>query len=100
MTTSTGRGGSAPERDVLAFTVPGMHDFVLQLGKVDVTMRGRGRCRPSTPTSGIVQPVPDAASELAGTFPLACDVPNQPYNMQDTQPSTSVPSSAIWRRRM
>lgn len=38
--------------------------------------------------------------EFLGRFPpvaLDCELP---YNMQDTQPSTSVPSKAIWRSRM
>jgi hypothetical protein len=37
-----------------------------------------------------------AASTSHGTLPPRCFS----YSMQETQPSTSVPSNAIWRRRM
>ncbi len=47
---------------------------------------------------------PSANTGLPAGAPTTCralpESESVPYSMQDTQPSTSVPSKAIWRSRM
>ena len=74
----------------------------------EITVR-KPQQQPAQPNCAMsrIEPDPALSHALLGGHPL----PGHPalideskavasYNMQETQPSTSVPSSAIWRNRM
>ena len=77
------------------------------ISRLRVTFRGRGRGRarvvPRVSFRGRAPAPPHQHTCRAGAgFPTPAlpDKRAQRHSMQDTQPETSVPSSAIWRSRM